>query len=37
MRKSNWTPIEYALLKMFMENPGKALKRDEMLNAVWGT
>lgn len=30
------TPTEYALLKMFMENPGKALKRDEMLNAVWG-
>lgn len=31
------TPTEYALLKLFMENPGKALKRDEMLNAVWGT
>jgi len=30
------TPTEYALLKMFMENPGKALKREEMLNAVWG-
>lgn len=30
------TPTEYSLLKMFMENPGKALKRDEMLNAVWG-
>ena len=25
------------LLKLFMENPGKALKRDEMLDAVWGT
>jgi len=30
------TPTEYSLLKMFMENPGKALKRDEMLNTVWG-
>ncbi len=30
------TPTEYSLLKMFMENPGKALKRDEMLDAVWG-
>ncbi len=30
------TPTEYSLLKMFMENPGKALKRDELLNAVWG-
>ncbi len=30
------TPTEYSLLKLFMENPGKALKRDDMLNAVWG-
>jgi DNA-binding response OmpR family regulator len=30
------TPTEYSLLKVFMENPGKALKRDELLNAVWG-
>jgi DNA-binding response OmpR family regulator len=30
------TPTEYSLLKMFMENPGKALKRDELLNTVWG-
>jgi len=30
------TPTEYALLKLFMENPDKALKRDEMLDAVWG-
>ncbi|MDF3000837.1 MAG: response regulator with CheY-like receiver domain and winged-helix DNA-binding domain [Bacillota bacterium] len=30
------TPTEYSLLKIFMENPGKALKRDELLNAVWG-
>ncbi|QOX61973.1 response regulator transcription factor [Anoxybacterium hadale] len=30
------TPTEYSLLKIFMENPGRALKRDELLNAVWG-
>ncbi|KGK89622.1 regulator [Desulfosporosinus sp. HMP52] len=30
------TPIEFALLKIFMENPGRALKREEMLNTVWG-
>lgn len=30
------TPTEFALLKMFMENQDKALKRDDMLNAVWG-
>ena len=30
------TPTEYSLLKLFMENPGKALKRDEMLDVVWG-
>ncbi len=30
------TPTEYALLKMFMENQGKALERNEMLNIVWG-
>ncbi|MEG6522353.1 response regulator transcription factor [Desulfotomaculum sp. 1211_IL3151] len=35
-REVELTPTEYSILKMFMENPGKALKRDEMLNAVWG-
>ncbi|KTE90433.1 two-component system response regulator [Desulfitobacterium hafniense] len=30
------TPTEYSLLKMFMENPGKALRREEMLNGIWG-
>lgn len=28
--------MEFALLKFFMENPGKALARDEILNRVWG-
>lgn len=40
LRKGNYevevTPTEYSLLKIFMENPDKALKRDELLNAVWG-
>ena len=35
-REVELTPTEYSLLKMFMENPGKALKRDELLDAVWG-
>lgn len=30
------TPTEFALLKMFLQNQGKALKRNEMLDAVWG-
>lgn len=30
------TPIEFALVKFFMENPNKAIHRDEILNNVWG-
>ena len=30
------TQVEYAIMKMFMENPGKALSREEILNFVWG-
>jgi len=30
------TPTEFALLKMFLENQGRALERNEMLNAIWG-
>lgn len=30
------TPTEYQIMKIFMENPGKAMKRDEILNMVWG-
>lgn len=30
------TPTEYSIAKLFVENPGKAFKRDEMLNLVWG-
>ncbi|MHB1407906.1 MAG: winged helix-turn-helix domain-containing protein, partial [Desulfitobacteriaceae bacterium] len=35
-REIELTPTEFALLRVFMENPGKALKRDEMLDSVWG-
>ncbi len=30
------TQVEYTIVKLFMENPGKALSREEILNAVWG-
>ena len=30
------TQIEYLLMKLFMENPGKAMSRDDILMAVWG-
>ena len=30
------TQVEYAIIKMFMENPGKALSREEILKYVWG-
>ena len=30
------TQVEYAIMKKFMENPGKALSREEILDMVWG-
>ena len=30
------TPIEFSLVKYFMENANKAVHRDEILNNVWG-
>ena len=30
------TQVEYGIVKLFMENPGKALSREEILDAVWG-
>jgi len=30
------TQVEYGIVKLFMENPGKALAREEILDAVWG-
>jgi DNA-binding response OmpR family regulator len=30
------TQLEYMLMKLFMENPGKAMSREDILGAVWG-
>jgi len=30
------TQVEFSIVKMFMENPGKALSREEILETVWG-
>ena len=30
------TQVEYAIVKLFMENKGKALSREEILDTVWG-
>lgn len=39
--KKNGTPIkltqvEFAIMKLFIENPGKALSREDILTSVWG-
>ena len=31
------TQIEYQLMKLFMENPGRAMSREDILSAVWGS
>ena len=30
------TQVEYNIVKLFMDNPGKALSREEILDSVWG-
>ncbi len=30
------TQVEYSIMKLFMDSPGKALSREEILSAVWG-
>ncbi len=30
------TQVEYSIMKLFMDNPGRALSREEILNSVWG-
>ena len=30
------TQVEYAIVKLFMQNPGRALSREEILAVVWG-
>ena len=31
------TQVEYAIMKLFMQNPGRALSREDILAAVWGS
>lgn len=35
-REIDLTPTEFAIINIFMNNPGKAFSRDELLNAIWG-
>jgi hypothetical protein len=35
-RRIKLTQVEYSIIKLFMDNPGKALSREEILTAVWG-
>jgi DNA-binding response OmpR family regulator len=35
-QKIKLTQVEYSVMKLFMENPGKALSREEILDTVWG-
>ena len=30
------TQVEYSILKLFMQNPGRALSREDILSGVWG-
>ena len=30
------TQVEYAILKLFMQSPGRALSREDILSSVWG-
>ncbi len=30
------TQVEYSIMKLFMDNPGRALSREDILNTVWG-
>ena len=30
------TQVEYTILKLFLQNPGRALSREDILSAVWG-
>ena len=30
------TQVEYSIMKLFMDNPGRALSREDILNSVWG-
>ena len=34
--KIRLTQVEYAIVKLFMQNPGRALSREDILETVWG-
>ena len=34
--KIRLTQVEYSIVKLFMQNPGRALSREDILTAVWG-
>ena len=34
--KIKLTQVEYSIVKLFMQNPGRALSREDILSAVWG-
>ncbi|MBQ4427706.1 MAG: response regulator transcription factor [Oscillospiraceae bacterium] len=34
--KVKLTQVEYSIMKLFMDNPGRALSREDILNSVWG-
>ena len=34
-RRIKLTQVEYAIVKLFMQNPGRALSREDILAAVW--
>ena len=35
-RRIRLTQVEYAIIQLFMQNPGRALSREDILAAVWG-
>ncbi|MBO4211612.1 MAG: response regulator transcription factor [Oscillospiraceae bacterium] len=35
-KKIKLTQVEYAIMKLFMQNPGRALSREDILTSVWG-
>lgn len=35
-KKIDLTPTEFSIIKLFMENPNKAIDRDEILTKIWG-
>jgi DNA-binding response OmpR family regulator len=35
VRPLNLTPIEREILKLFLQNPGRVLSRERILNRVW--